>query len=51
MTLRQLIAELNEAPESQKDKIVKCLDCGEWEAEITKVELLGFDGSVLLMLY
>jgi hypothetical protein len=48
MTLRQFIEQLNKAPESQKDKIVKY--CGEWEGEITSIELSNFDGCVLLLL-
>ncbi len=48
MTLREVIAELNKAPESQKDKVLKY--CGEWEAEIQSIELHDFDGAVLLMI-
>ncbi len=48
MTLREFISNLNEAPEQQKDKVLKY--CGEWEAEIESIELHDFDGSVLLML-
>lgn len=49
MTLRELIAELNKAPESQKDMVVKY--CGEWEAEIQSFELINCEGAVLLLIY
>ncbi len=48
MTLRKFIEKLNEAPESQKEKIVKY--CGEWEAEFDFIELMDFEECVLLML-
>lgn len=49
MTLREFIAELNKAPESQKDKVVKY--CGEWEAEIESIEFSEHENAVLLMIW
>ena len=55
MTLREFINKLNEVSEDRKDIPLKY--CGEWEAEINKVELSyyekseHYDAQLLMMIY